>query len=76
MLDHSTYEGDMGVSKSSMTEIHQLIVDADMEFKNIGHKSKKWTITGSKPSEIVSEDRCRVLVGGLRVVSRIGFCSY
>ena len=40
MLDHSTYEGDMGVSKSSMTEIHQLIVDADMEFKNIGLKAK------------------------------------
>ena len=64
LLDSSTYVDDMGESKPTLEELVQLIASADHHFDQIGLKCKQWTLSGQKPSEIVSEDGFRVLVGG------------
>ena len=64
LLDYSTYVDDMGGSKPVKDELVQLIATADRHFDQIGLKCKQWTLSGEKPSDIVSEDGSRVLVGG------------
>ena len=64
LLDFSTYVDDMGESKPTKDELLKLIAAADHHFEQIGLKCKEWTLSGEKPSEIVSEDGSRVLVGG------------
>ena len=64
LLDFSTYVDDMGESKATKEEVMKLIDAADHHFEQIGLKCKQWTLSGDKPSEVVSEDGSRVLVGG------------
>ena len=41
-----------------------LTMAADRVFDEVGLKCKMWTVSGSNPSEIVSQDSLRVLVAG------------
>ena len=64
LLEDSTYVDDMGESKANMEECTALIAAANREFEEIGIKCKQWTLSGQKPSNVVSEDGMCVLVGG------------
>ena len=64
LLEDSTYVDDMGDSKTKLEDCTALINTADREFSEIGLKCKQWTLSGQKPSEIVSEDGLSILVGG------------
>ena len=64
LLEFSTYVDDMGESKPTKEELIKLITAADHHFEQIGLKCKQWTLSGEKPSDVVSEDGSRVLVGG------------
>ena len=64
LLDASTYVDDMGESKPELESCIKLIATADRELGDVGLKCKQWTITGEKPSNIVSDDGLSLLVGG------------
>ena len=64
LLDASTYVDDMGDSKVNLEDCSALISTADREFSEVGLKCKQWTVSGQKPSEIVSDDGLCILVGG------------
>jgi len=64
LLEDSTYVDDMGESYSSMEDCTSLIEKANHYFNEIGIKCKQWTLSGQKPSNVVSENGVSILVGG------------
>ena len=65
LLEISTLVDDLGDSKDEIDKIHKLQIETDEEVEQIGLKVKQWTKTGEAPTEVVSEDGYRILVGGV-----------
>ena len=59
------YVDDMGISKSTMEEITDLVRIADKEFSDIGILCKGWTISGFDPPAEVSGEDSVIGVAGL-----------
>ena len=75
LLEHSTYVDDMGESKTNLEDCINLTVAADRVFNEVGLKCKMWTVSGSNPSEIVSQDGLRVLVAGQEWFPKMDFVA-
>ena len=66
LLMKSRYVDDLGESKSSKEECERLTMEADEVLGSVGINCKGWTVTGSKPSEVVSKDGVTIGVGGFK----------